>query len=229
MDFVRPFPRRREHFDYCLKIAGSVTRAIRNRARRPSRRALGRLQAQGADITHFINPEPMPAVPKQLGARSLLGARGALRDLLEPSRRHRLRPSLVMLGRCAGDRQAGYRSGALLWPRRSDLLVFEVTAETPRLPKRRACTAGLSAGARKKKLHKSLASPELRSRRACAPSSTRRQLMSVAQRDRSTSWSRQVQVCGTVQFPRSAMSASNQLPARFDSRIPMRWPSSNAT
>src|SRR4030095_7553017 len=189
MDFVDHFRGDETDFDY-----GWEERWIRDEGYSkivpPAiKAALAACKLKGSDITHFIMPSLMPAVPKQMAKMCGIGE-GAVRDLLGANLGDTgVAHALVMLvdaleGAKAGDQimVVGFGHGVYtLWVRATalegakagdktmvvafgqgvDTLVFEVTPENAKLPKRKGVSGWMARRKEEKNYMKFLAFNEM--------------------------------------------------------------------
>src|SRR6185369_6440795 len=98
--------------------------------------ALVACKLKGSDITQFIMPSLMPAVPKQMAKACGIGD-GAVRDLMgatlgDTGAAH----ALIMLVEALETAKEGDRIMVVAFGQGADVLVFEVTAENAKLAKR---------------------------------------------------------------------------------------------
>ena len=137
---------------------------------------LAACKLKGSDITHFIMPSPMPAVPKQMakicGVAEGAGVTAAGRQALgDTGAAH----ALVMLVDALETAKAGDKIMVVAFGQGVDVLVFEVTAENAKLAKRRGLSGWMARRKEEKNYMKFLAFNEmLPIDKACARSSTRR-------------------------------------------------------
>ena len=153
MDFVDHFRGDETDFDY-----GWEERWIRDEGYSkivpPAiKAALAACKLKGADITHFIMPSLMPAVPKQMAKMCGIGE-GAVRDLLganlgDTGAAH----ALVMLVDALETAKEGDKIMVVAFGQGVDTLVFEVTAENAKLPKRKGCLGLAGAPQGREELH----------------------------------------------------------------------------
>jgi hydroxymethylglutaryl-CoA synthase len=144
MDFVDHFRGDESDFDY-----GWEERWIRDEGYSkivpPAiKAAFATAKLKGSDITHFIMPSPMPAVPKQMAKMVGIGE-GAVRDLLganlgDTGAAH----ALVMLVDALETAKAGDKIMVVAFGQGVDILVFEVTAEKDKLPARKGLSGWMA-------------------------------------------------------------------------------------
>ncbi len=169
--------------------------------------ALERLNLKGADIAHFIMPSLMPAVPK-LMAKSAGIAETAVRDLLtatvgDTGAAH----PLVMLAHCLESAKAGDKIMVVGFGQGLDILVFEVTDELAKLPKRNGIGGYLARRKEEKNYMKYLAFNEmLPLEKGMRAEFDKKTALSILYRKRDMIYGLiggKCKVCGTVQFPKS--------------------------
>ncbi|MBX9944385.1 MAG: OB-fold domain-containing protein [Reyranella sp.] len=207
MDFVDHFRGEDAEFDY-----GWEERWIRDEGYSkivpPAIKAtLAACKLKGSDITHFIMPSPMPAVPKQMAKMAGIGE-GAVRDLLgaalgDTGAAH----ALVMLVDALESAKAGDRIMVVAFGQGVDTLVFEVTAEKDKLPKRKGLSGWMARRKEEKNYMKFLAFNDmLPIDKGMRAEFDKKTALSVLWRKRDMIYGLvggKCRVCGTVQFPRS--------------------------
>ena len=207
MDFVDHFRGDETDFDY-----GWEERWIRDEGYSkivpPAiKSGLAAAKLKGSDITHFIMPSPMPAVPKQM-AKACGVADGAVRDLLganlgDTGCAH----ALVMLVDALETAKAGDKIMVVAFGQGVDVLAFEVTAENAKLPKRKGVSGWLARRKEEKNYMKFLAFNEmLPLDKGMRAEFDKKTALSVLWRKRDMIYGLvggKCKVCGTVQFPRS--------------------------
>lgn len=207
MDFVDHFRGDEAEFDY-----GWEERWIRDEGYSkivpPAIKAgLAACKLKGSDITHFIMPSLMPAVPKQM-AKMVGIAEGAVRDLLganlgDTGAAH----ALVMLVDALETAKAGDRIMVVAFGQGVDILVFEVTAEKNKLPKRKGLSGWMARRKEEKNYMKFLAFNDmLPIDKGMRAEFDKKTALSVLWRKRDMIYGLvggKCRVCGTVQFPRS--------------------------
>ena len=161
MDFVDHFRGDETDFDY-----GWEERWIRDEGYSkivpPAiKAALTACKLKGADISHFIMPSLMPAVPKQM-AKACGVAETAVRDLLganlgDTGAAH----ALVMLVEALETAKAGDKIMVVAFGQGVDVLVFEVTEENAKLPKRKGVSGWMAKRKEEKNYMKFLAFNEM--------------------------------------------------------------------
>ena len=226
MDFVDHFRGDETDFDY-----GWEERWIRDEGYSkivpPAIKAgLAACKLKGSDITHFIMPSLMPAVPKQMAKMCGIGE-GAVRDLLGANLGDTGCGACAgHAGRCAGDApRPATRSWS--WPsaRASTSLVFEVTAENAKLAKRKGLSGWLARRKEEKNYMKFLAFNEmLPIEKGMRAEFDKKTALSVLWRKRDMIYGLvggKCKVCGTVQFPRSQVCVNPNCHA-IDSQEPYR-------
>jgi uncharacterized OB-fold protein len=186
---------------------------------------LAACKLKGADITHFIMPSPMPAVPKQM-AKMCGVAEGAVRDLLganlgDTGCAH----ALVMLVDALETAKAGDKIMIVAFGQGVDVLVFEVTPENAKLPKRKGVSGWLARRKEEKNYLKFLAFNEmLPIEKGMRAEFDKKTALSVLWRKRDMIYGLvggKCKVCGTVQFPRSQVCVNPNCHA-IDSQEPYR-------
>jgi 3-hydroxy-3-methylglutaryl CoA synthase len=207
MDFVDHFRGDESDFDY-----GWEERWIRDEGYSkivpPAIKAgLAACNLKGGDITHFIMPSLMPAVPKQM-AKMVGIAEGAVRDLLgatlgDTGAAH----ALVMLVDALETAKAGDKIMVVAFGQGVDILVFEVTAEKDKLPARKGLSGWMARRKEEKNYMKFLAFNEmLPIEKGMRAEFDKKTALSVLWRKRDMIYGLvggKCKVCGTVQFPRS--------------------------
>ena len=207
MDFVDHFRGDEAEFDY-----GWEERWIRDEGYSkivpPAiKAALAACKLKGSDITHFIMPSLMPAVPKQMAKMSGIGE-GAVRDLLgatlgDTGAAH----ALVMLVDALEGAKAGDRIMVVAFGQGVDTLVFEVTAEKDKLAKRKGLSGWMARRKEEKNYMKFLAFNDmLPIDKGMRAEFDKKTALSVLWRKRDMIYGLvggKCRVCGTVQFPRS--------------------------
>jgi hydroxymethylglutaryl-CoA synthase len=207
MDFVDHFRGDESDFDY-----GWEERWIRDEGYSkivpPAIKAgLAACKLEGSDITHFIMPSLMPAVPKQMAKFAGIGE-GAVRDLLganlgDTGAAH----ALLMLVDALETAKAGDKIMVVAFGQGVDILVFEVTAEKDKLPKRNGLSGWMARSKEEKNYMKFLAFNEmLPIEKGMRAEFDKKTALSVLWRKRDMIYGMvggKCRVCGTVQFPRS--------------------------
>src|SRR5919106_482258 len=225
MDFVDHFRGDETDFDY-----GWEERWIRDEGYSkivpPAiKAALAACRLKGSDITHFIMPSLMPAVPKQMAKMCGIGE-GAVRDLLganlgDTGAAH----ALVMLVDALEGAKAGDKVMVVAFGQGVDVLVFEVTAENAKLPKRKGLSGWLARRKEEKNYMKFLAFNEmLPIEKGMRAEFDKKTALSVLWRKRDMIYGLvggKCKVCGTVQFPRSQVCVNPNCHA-IDSQEPYR-------
>jgi hydroxymethylglutaryl-CoA synthase len=191
MDFVDHFRGDEGDFDY-----GWEERWIRDEGYSkivpPAiKQALAACKLEGSDITHFIMPSLMPAVPRQMAKICGVGE-GAVRDLL---------------GATLEAAKEGDKIMVVAFGQGVDVLVFEVTAENAKLPRRKGVSGWLARRKEEKNYMKFLAFNEmLPIDKGMRAEFDKKTALSVLWRKRDMLYGLvggKCRVCGTVQFPRS--------------------------
>ena len=225
MDFVDHFRGDETDFDY-----GWEERWIRDEGYSkivpPAiKAALAACKLKGSDITHFIMPSLMPAVPKQMAKVCGIGE-GAVRDLLgatlgDTGAAH----ALVMLVDALETAKAGDKIMVVAFGQGVDVLVFEVTAENAKLPKRKGLSGWMARRKEEKNYMKFLAFNEmLPIEKGMRAEFDKKTALSVLWRKRDMIYGLvggKCKVCGTVQFPRSQVCVNPNCHA-IDSQEPYR-------
>lgn len=223
MDFVDHFRGDESDFDY-----GWEERWIRDEGYSkivpPAiKAAFATAKLQGSDITHFIMPSPMPAVPKQMAKMVGIGE-GAVRDLLganlgDTGAAH----ALVMLVDALETAKAGDKIMVVAFGQGVDILVFEVTAEKDKLPARKGLSGWMARRKEEKNYMKFLAFNEmLPIDKGMRAEFDKKTALSVLWRKRDMLYGLvggKCKVCGTVQFPRSQVCVNPNCHA-IDSQDP---------
>ena len=223
MDFVDHFRGDESDFDY-----GWEERWIRDEGYSkivpPAIKAgLATCKLTGSDITHFIMPSLMPAVPKLMAKMAGIGE-GAVRDLLgatlgDTGAAH----ALVMLVDALEIAKAGDKIMVVAFGQGVDILVFEVTAEKDKLPKRKGLSGWMARRKEEKNYMKFLAFNEmLPIDKGMRAEFDKKTALSVLWRKRDMIYGLvggKCKVCGTVQFPRSQVCVNPNCHA-IDSQDP---------
>ncbi len=223
MDFVDHFRGDESDFDY-----GWEERWIRDEGYSkivpPAIKAgLAACKLKGSDITHFIMPSLMPAVPKLMAKMAGIGE-GAVRDLLgatlgDTGAAH----ALVMLVDALETAKAGDKIMVVAFGQGVDILVFEVTAEKDKLAKRKGLSGWMARRKEEKNYMKFLAFNEmLPIDKGMRAEFDKKTALSVLWRKRDMIYGLvggKCKVCGTVQFPRSQVCVNPNCHA-IDSQDP---------
>ena len=223
MDFVDHFRGEDAEFDY-----GWEERWIRDEGYSkivpPAiKAALAACKLKGSDITHFIMPSLMPAVPTQMAKMVGIGE-GAVRDLMgatlgDTGAAH----ALVMLVDALEGAKAGDRIMVVAFGQGVDTLVFEVTAEKDKLPKRKGISGWMARRKEEKNYMKFLAFNDmLPIDKGMRAEFDKKTALSVLWRKRDMIYGLvggKCRVCGTVQFPRSQVCVNPNCHA-IDSQDP---------
>ncbi|MSP75882.1 MAG: hydroxymethylglutaryl-CoA synthase family protein [Rhodospirillaceae bacterium] len=223
MDFVDHFRGEESEFDY-----GWEERWIRDEGYSkivpPAIKAgLAACKLKGSDITHFIMPSLMPAVPKLMAKMAGVGE-GAVRDLLGASLGDTgAAHALVMLVDALESAKAGDKIMVVAFGQGVDILVFEVTAEKDKLPKRKGLSGWLARRKEEKNYMKFLAFNDmLPIDKGMRAEFDKKTALSVLWRKRDMIYGLvggKCKVCGTVQFPRSQVCVNPNCHA-IDSQDP---------
>ena len=223
MDFVDHFRGEDAEFDY-----GWEERWIRDEGYAkivpPAiKAALAACKLTGGDITHFIMPSLMPAVPKLMAKMAGIGE-GAVRDLLGASLGDTgAAHALVMLVDALESAKAGDRIMVVAFGQGVDTLVFEVTAEKDKLPKRKGLSGWMARRKEEKNYMKFLAFNDmLPIDKGMRAEFDKKTALSVLWRKRDMIYGLvggKCKVCGTVQFPRSQVCVNPNCHA-IDSQDP---------
>lgn len=223
MDFVDHFRGDESDFDY-----GWEERWIRDEGYSkivpPAIKAgLAACKLKGSDITHFIMPSLMPAVPKQMAKMVGIGE-GAVRDLLGASLGDTgAAHALVMLVDALETAKAGDKIMVVAFGQGVDILVFEVTAEKDKLAKRKGLSGWMARRKEEKNYMKFLAFNEmLPIDKGMRAEFDKKTALSVLWRKRDMIYGLvggKCKVCGTVQFPRSQVCVNPNCHA-IDSQDP---------
>jgi hydroxymethylglutaryl-CoA synthase len=173
------------------------------------RAALGAAGLEPGDVTHFLMPSLMAAVPRQMAAMAKI-PETAVRDPLaatlgDTGTAH----PLLMLAHALEDAKPGDRLMVVAFGQGVDVLVVEVTPEIASLPRRRGVTGWLARGKVETNYLKFLAFQDLlpldKGMRAEFDKKT---ALSILWRKRDMLYGLvggRCRACGTVQFPRSAV------------------------
>ena len=223
MDFVDHFRGEESEFDY-----GWEERWIRDEGYSkivpPAIKAgLAACKLKGADITHFIMPSLMPAVPKLMAKMAGIGE-GAVRDLLGASLGDTgAAHALVMLVDALESAKAGDKIMVVAFGQGVDILVFEVTAENAKLAKRKGLSGWMARRKEEKNYMKFLAFNDmLPIDKGMRAEFDKKTALSVLWRKRDMIYGLvggKCKVCGTVQFPRSQVCVNPNCHA-IDSQDP---------
>ena len=223
MDFVDHFRGEESEFDY-----GWEERWIRDEGYSkivpPAIKAgLAACKLKGADITHFIMPSLMPAVPKLMAKMAGIGE-GAVRDLLGASLGDTgAAHALVMLIDALESAKAGDKIMVVAFGQGVDILVFEVTAENAKLAKRKGLSGWMARRKEEKNYMKFLAFNDmLPIDKGMRAEFDKKTALSVLWRKRDMIYGLvggKCKVCGTVQFPRSQVCVNPNCHA-IDSQDP---------
>ncbi len=223
MDFVDHFRGDESDFDY-----GWEERWIRDEGYSkivpPAIKAgLAACKLKSSDITHFIMPSLMPAVPKQMAKMVGIGE-GAVRDLLGASLGDTgAAHALVMLVDALETAKAGDKIMVVAFGQGVDILVFEVTAEKDKLAKRKGLSGWMARRKEEKNYMKFLAFNEmLPIDKGMRAEFDKKTALSVLWRKRDMIYGLvggKCKVCGTVQFPRSQVCVNPNCHA-IDSQDP---------
>ena len=207
MDFVDHFRGEDAEFDY-----GWEERWIRDEGYAkivpPAiKAALAACKLTGGDITHFIMPSLMPAVPKLMAKMAGIGE-GTVRDLMGASLGDTgAAHALVMLVDALESAKAGDRIMVVAFGQGVDTLVFEVTAEKDKLPARKGLSGWMARRKEEKNYMKFLAFNDmLPIDKGMRAEFDKKTALSVLWRKRDMIYGLvggKCRVCGTVQFPRS--------------------------
>jgi 3-hydroxy-3-methylglutaryl CoA synthase len=223
MDFVDHFRGEDAEFDY-----GWEERWIRDEGYSkivpPAvKAALAACKLAGSDITHFIMPSLMPAVPKQMAKICGVGE-GAVRDLLganlgDTGCAH----ALVMLVDALETAKAGDKIMVVAFGQGVDVLVFEVTPENAKLPKRKGLSGWMARRKEEKNYMKFLAFNDmLPIDKGMRAEFDKKTALSILWRKRDMIYGLvggKCKVCGTVQFPRTPVCVNPNCHA-MDSQEP---------
>ena len=223
MDFVDHFRGEDAEFDY-----GWEERWIRDEGYAkivpPAiKAALAACKLTGGDITHFIMPSLMPAVPKLMAKMAGIGE-GTVRDLMGASLGDTgAAHALVMLVDALESAKAGDRIMVVGFGQGVDTLVFEVTAEKDKLPARKGLSGWMARRKEEKNYMKFLAFNDmLPIDKGMRAEFDKKTALSVLWRKRDMIYGLvggKCRVCGTVQFPRSQVCVNPNCHA-MDSQDP---------
>ncbi|MDI1284767.1 MAG: OB-fold domain-containing protein [Reyranella sp.] len=223
MDFVDHFRGDEAEFDY-----GWEERWIRDEGYSkivpPAiKAALAACKLKGSDITHFIMPSLMPAVPKLMAKMAGIGE-GAVRDLLGASLGDTgAAHALVMLVDSLETAKVGDKIMVVAFGQGVDTLVFEVTAEKDKLAKRKGLSGWMARRKEEKNYMKFLAFNDmLPIDKGMRAEFDKKTALSVLWRKRDMIYGLvggKCKVCGTVQFPRSQVCVNPNCHA-IDSQDP---------
>ena len=223
MDFVDHFRGEDAEFDY-----GWEERWIRDEGYSkivpPAiKAALVACKLTGGDITHFIMPSLMPAVPKLMAKMAGIGE-STVRDLMGASLGDTgAAHALVMLVDALESAKAGDKIMVVAFGQGVDTLVFEVTAENDKLPKRKGLSGWMARRKEEKNYMKFLAFNDmLPIDKGMRAEFDKKTALSVLWRKRDMIYGLvggKCKVCGTVQFPRSQVCVNPNCHA-MDSQDP---------
>ncbi|WP_295140261.1 OB-fold domain-containing protein [uncultured Reyranella sp.] len=223
MDFVDHFRGEDAEFDY-----GWEERWIRDEGYAkivpPAiKAALAACKLTGGDITHFIMPSLMPAVPKLMAKMAGIGE-STVRDLMGASLGDTgAAHALVMLVDALESAKAGDRIMVVAFGQGVDALVFEVTAEKDKLPARKGLSGWMARRKEEKNYMKFLAFNDmLPIDKGMRAEFDKKTALSVLWRKRDMIYGLvggKCRVCGTVQFPRSQVCVNPNCHA-MDSQDP---------
>jgi len=223
MDFVDHFRGEDAEFDY-----GWEERWIRDEGYSkivpPAiKAALVACKLTGGDITHFIMPSLMPAVPKLMAKMAGIGE-STVRDLMGASLGDTgAAHALVMLVDALESAKAGDKIMVVAFGQGVDTLVFEVTAENDKLPKRKGLSGWMARRKEEKNYMKFLAFNDmLPIDKGMRAEFDKKTALSVLWRKRDMIYGLvggKCRVCGTVQFPRSQVCVNPNCHA-MDSQDP---------
>lgn len=223
MDFVDHFRGEDAEFDY-----GWEERWIRDEGYAkivpPAiKAALAACKLTGGDITHFIMPSLMPAVPKLMAKMAGIGE-STVRDLMGASLGDTgAAHALVMLVDALESAKAGDRIMVVAFGQGVDTLVFEVTAEKDKLPARKGLSGWMARRKEEKNYMKFLAFNDmLPIDKGMRAEFDKKTALSVLWRKRDMIYGLvggKCRVCGTVQFPRSQVCVNPNCHA-MDSQDP---------
>ena len=223
MDFVDHFRGDESDFDYQWEERWIRDEGYSKIVPPAIKAGLAAAKLKGGDITHFIMPSPMPAVPKQMAKICGIGE-GAVRDLLgatlgDTGSAH----ALVMLVDALETAKAGDKVMVVAFGQGVDVLVFEVTAENAKLAKRKGLSGWMARRKEEKNYMKFLAFNEmLPIEKGMRAEFDKKTALSVLWRKRDMIYGLvggKCKVCGTVQFPRSQVCVNPNCHA-MDSQDP---------
>jgi len=223
MDFVDHFRGDESDFDYQWEERWIRDEGYSKIVPPAIKAGLAAAKLKGSDITHFIMPSPMPAVPKQMAKICGIGE-GAVRDLLgatlgDTGSAH----ALVMLVDALETAKAGDKVMVVAFGQGVDVLVFEVTAENAKLAKRKGLSGWMARRKEEKNYMKFLAFNEmLPIEKGMRAEFDKKTALSVLWRKRDMIYGLvggKCKVCGTVQFPRSQVCVNPNCHA-MDSQDP---------
>jgi 3-hydroxy-3-methylglutaryl CoA synthase len=223
MDFVDHFRGDESDFDYQWEERWIRDEGYSKIVPPAIKAGLAAAKLKGSDITHFIMPSPMPAVPKQMAKICGVGE-GAVRDLLgatlgDTGSAH----ALVMLVDALETAKEGDRIMVVAFGQGVDVLVFEVTAENAKLPRRKGLSGWMARRKEETNYMKFLAFNEmLPIDKGMRAEFDKKTALSVLWRKRDMIYGLvggKCRVCGTVQFPRSPVCVNPNCHA-MDSQDP---------
>ncbi len=223
MDFVDHFRGDEADFDYSWEERWIRDEGYSKIVPPAIKAGLAACKLKGSDITHFIMPSLMPAVPKQMAKIVGIGE-GAVRDLLgatlgDTGAAH----ALVMLVDALETAKAGDKIMVVAFGQGVDILVFEVTAEKDKLPKRKGLSGWMARRKEEKNYMKFLAFNDmLPIDKGMRAEFDKKTALSVLWRKRDMIYGLvggKCKVCGTVQFPRTQVCVNPNCHA-IDSQDP---------
>jgi 3-hydroxy-3-methylglutaryl CoA synthase len=223
MDFVDHFRGDESDFDYNWEERWIRDEGYSKIVPPAIKAGLAACKLKGGDITHFIMPSLMPAVPKQMAKIVGIGE-GAVRDLLgatlgDTGAAH----ALVMLVDALETAKAGDKIMVVAFGQGVDILVFEVTAEKDKLPKRKGLSGWMARRKEEKNYMKFLAFNDmLPIEKGMRAEFDKKTALSVLWRKRDMIYGLvggKCRVCGTVQFPRTQVCVNPNCHA-IDSQDP---------
>jgi 3-hydroxy-3-methylglutaryl CoA synthase len=223
MDFVDHFRGDESDFDYSWEERWIRDEGYSKIVPPAIKAGLAAAKLKNTDITHFIMPSPMPAVPKQMAKMVGIGE-GAVRDLLGASLGDTgAAHALVMLVDALEGAKAGDKIMVVAFGQGVDILVFEVTAEKDKLPARKGLSGWMARRKEEKNYMKFLAFNEmLPIDKGMRAEFDKKTALSVLWRKRDMLYGLvggKCNVCGTVQFPRSQVCVNPNCHA-MDSQDP---------
>ncbi len=207
LDFVDHFRGNESDFDYGWEERWVRDEGYAKIVPPALKEALAAAKLKGQDIQHFIMPSLMPAVPKQM-AKAAGIPETAVRDSLaaklgDTGAAH----PLVMLAHALEDAKAGDYILVTAFGQGLDALVFQVTPEIVKLPRRKGVSGWLERRKEEKNYMKYLAFNEmLPLEKGMRAEFDKKTAMSILWRKRDMLYGLvggKCRVCGTVQFPKT--------------------------
>jgi 3-hydroxy-3-methylglutaryl CoA synthase len=207
IDFVDHFRGNASEYDYAWEERWIRDEGYAKIVPPALKEALAAAKLKGSDIQHFIMPCVMPAVPKQM-AKAAGIAETAVRDPLaarlgDTGAAH----ALLMLAHALEDAKPGDYILVTAFGQGLDALVFQVTPEIVKLPRRKGVSGWLERRKEEKNYMKYLAFNDmLPLDKGMRAEFDKKTAMSILWRNRDMLYGLvggKCRICGTVQFPKS--------------------------